>query len=131
MAIEIKKIDFKKIKRYVKQAAKENIIFEEVPEGVEHYWLGMYDGRKLMGMCLILIEGKHARHAGAYVLKKYRRQGVFRCFMEAREKLAVEHGCRMIFAQCYDHSWPFVRSLGYYEIQNKNNVRYIGKRLKG
>jgi hypothetical protein len=131
MDIEIKEITFKQVKRHVKAAKKEGITFDEIPEGVEHHWLGAYTGKKLMGMCLMTIYLKHARHAGTYVLKKYRMQGIFRLFMGARERLAMEHGCTMIFATCLPHSWKFLRSLGYYEIQNKNNVRYIGKRLKG
>ena len=75
--MEIKKIAFKQVKRHVKAAKKEGITFDEVPEGVEHYWLGAYDGRKLMGMALMTKFNKHARHAGTYVLKKYRRQGIF------------------------------------------------------
>ena len=131
MEIEIKEISFKVVESYVNRAKKEGISFMELPEKADHYWLGAFSGKKLTGLCCLLIRGTQARHLGTWVLPRYRRRGILRMFMIEREKLAAEKGAKRIFAYCLPHTWKFLRSIGYQEIDNRNGQRYVSKSLKG
>ena len=122
----VKVIDWSEIEWIPKMYSKGFASFSQHKK--KHFWLAAFingEGSEIMGVGKVLFLSKdHARHCSLFTIPMYRKMGVGRKIIDAREEIARQHGCSKIDGIAHVSLQYWVR-YGYIQKEYKGNDQWI------
>jgi len=114
-------------KEFVEQACKERISF--IKGDNAHYW-GFYEGERLIGCtCLVIFKNGHGKIKSNYVMKEFRKLGVFNDLNKACLKYAKEQGVTNITLNCLADSAEIHKKFGAVVYRETKTIQYMVYRI--
>lgn len=126
MGYTIRQTDFETIEPLTVRAGRERVLIFNPPGAV---WFAAFitnqSDLNLIGCACCVIKGQEALFRGIYVVKSYRRQGVFRDLFTEQLKYCKAHGVKELTANCTPQSLPEFLAKGFTKVGTYKNSKDI------